>query len=72
VVTVPAVWKESAKDATVQAVKRAAFTRPARLSNGEMDSRIRMITEPEAAAIYALKGMTQGAQKDDVKVPHPQ
>jgi hypothetical protein len=68
VVTVPAVWKESAKDATVQAVKRAAFARPTRMPNGEMDSKIRMITEPEAAAIYALKGMTQGAQKDDVKV----
>jgi len=67
VVTVPAVWKESAKDATIQAVKRAAFVRP----NGpheRPDSRIRMITEPEAAAIYALKGMTEGAQKDDIKV----
>lgn len=68
VVTVPAVWKESAKDATIQAVKRAGFVRPTRLPNGQLDSRIRMITEPEAAAIYALKGMTEGAQKDDVKV----
>lgn len=60
VVTVPAVWKESAKDATIQAVKRAAFVRP--------HERICMITEPEAAAIYTLKGMTEGAQKDNVKV----
>lgn len=60
IVTVPAVWKESAKDATVQAVKRAGFVGP--------EERICMITEPEAAAIYTLKGMTEGAQKESIKV----
>ncbi|KAH8659361.1 hypothetical protein BGZ60DRAFT_382721 [Tricladium varicosporioides] len=60
VVTVPAVWKESAKDATIQAVKRAGFVRS--------NEKIWMVTEPEAAAIHTLKEMTQGAQKDHVKV----
>lgn len=60
VVTVPAVWSERAKDLTVRAVKRANFVGPY--------ERICMVTEPEAAAIYTLKGMTEGANKEEIKV----
>ena len=58
VVTVPAVWSERAKDLTLKAVTKAKFD-AAKLS---------LVTEPEAAAVYTLKGMTEGANKDDVKV----
>ncbi len=58
IVTVPAVWSERAKDLTLKAVGEAGF---------EAHS-IAMITEPEAAAVYTLKGMTEGVSKDDVKI----
>ena len=58
VVTVPAVWSERAKDLTLQAVTRADFKA----------TKIMLVTEPEAAAIYTLKGMVEGASKDDVQV----
>jgi molecular chaperone DnaK (HSP70) len=60
VVTVPAVWSERAKDLTVRAVKRANFV--------GLHERICMVTEPEAAAIYTLKGMTEGANKEEIQV----
>ncbi|KAK4161725.1 hypothetical protein QBC43DRAFT_357267 [Cladorrhinum sp. PSN259] len=58
VVTVPAVWSERAKDLTLKAVQRAGFNAP----------RINLVTEPEAAAIYTLKHMREGPNRDDVKV----
>ncbi|KAK3904103.1 chaperone protein DnaK [Staphylotrichum tortipilum] len=50
VVTVPAIWSDLAKDKTRQACQRAAG-----LSTTK--SPIHMISEPEAAAIYALHGL---------------
>ncbi|KAF2463990.1 actin-like ATPase domain-containing protein [Lindgomyces ingoldianus] len=58
VVTVPAVWSERAKDQTLKAVIEAKF--PA--------AKLMMVTEPEAAAIYSLKEMQEGAKRDDVQV----
>ncbi|KAM7198281.1 hypothetical protein V8F33_005072 [Rhypophila sp. PSN 637] len=58
VVTVPAVWSERAKDLTLKAVQRAHFNA----------DKISLVTEPEAAAIYTLKGMMEGPNKNDVKV----
>lgn len=45
ILTVPAVWSDAAKDATLKAAEMA------RLRN------LQMITEPEAAGLYALKQM---------------
>ena len=58
VVTVPAVWSERAKDLTLKAVTRAKFD----------VGKIMLVTEPEAAAIYTLKSMREGPNKDDIKV----
>lgn len=57
IVTVPAVWSERAKDQTLKAVTKARFDA----------SKIALVTEPEAAAIYTLKWMTEGANKDEVR-----
>ncbi|OQO13037.1 hypothetical protein B0A48_02501 [Cryoendolithus antarcticus] len=46
VLTVPAVWSDSAKNATLQAAERAGMG---------TKSEIKLISEPEAAAVYALK-----------------
>ncbi|THZ16183.1 actin-like ATPase domain-containing protein [Aureobasidium pullulans] len=48
VLTVPAIWTDAAKDATLRAAERAG-----------MGPNLYMISEPEAAAIYALKSMGQ-------------
>ncbi|KAI4720030.1 actin-like ATPase domain-containing protein [Aureobasidium sp. EXF-10727] len=48
VLTVPAIWTDAAKDATLRVAKKAG-----------MGNNIHMISEPEAAAIYALKSMEQ-------------
>lgn len=48
VLTVPAIWTDAAKDATLRVAKKAG-----------MGNNIHMISEPEAAAIYALKSMDQ-------------
>ena len=58
VVTVPAVWSERAKDQTLKAVTKAKWAA----------SKISLVTEPEAAAIYTLKWMTEGANKQQVCV----
>ncbi|KAK6499972.1 hypothetical protein TWF481_010329 [Arthrobotrys musiformis] len=58
VVTVPAVWSERAKDLTLHAVTRAEFNA----------SKISLVSEPEAAAIYTLKDMCEGPNRDDVKL----
>ncbi|ORY18798.1 hypothetical protein BCR34DRAFT_472752 [Clohesyomyces aquaticus] len=57
VVTVPAVWSERAKDQTLKAVTRAKF--PA--------TKLMLVTEPEAAAIYALKEMQEGARRNEIQ-----
>lgn len=47
IVTVPAVWSERAKDLTLKAVSKADF--------GAQKTWI--VTEPEVAAVYALRDM---------------
>ena len=47
VLTVPAVWSDAAKNATLIAAERA----------GMGDRHLRLISEPEAAAVYTLKAM---------------
>lgn len=46
ILTVPAVWPDAAKNATLSAAKRAG-----------MGDSISLISEPEAAAVYTLKSM---------------
>ncbi|CAD0083296.1 unnamed protein product [Aureobasidium vineae] len=46
IVTVPAIWSDTAKDATLKAAQMAGLGRSSKLS---------LVTEPEAAAIYAFK-----------------
>ncbi|KAG9257747.1 uncharacterized protein F5Z01DRAFT_741648 [Emericellopsis atlantica] len=50
VVTVPAMWSDSAKDLTRQACQNA----PSLGANGRL---IHLVSEPEAAALYALQGL---------------
>ena len=50
VVTVPAIWSDLAKDKTKQACQKAAGLSATK-------SPIHLISEPEAAAIYALHGL---------------
>ncbi|KAJ0417519.1 hypothetical protein BJY00DRAFT_325500 [Aspergillus carlsbadensis] len=49
--TVPAIWSDQAKDATLQAVRLAGFA----TRSGSVQDEINLITEPEAAAIAALR-----------------
>ncbi|KEQ68243.1 actin-like ATPase domain-containing protein [Aureobasidium namibiae CBS 147.97] len=46
VITVPAVWSDAAKDATMRAA-----------TNAGMGTNLFMVSEPEAAAIYAIKSI---------------
>ncbi|EON64758.1 hypothetical protein W97_03991 [Coniosporium apollinis CBS 100218] len=48
ILTVPAVWSDAAKNATLQAAERAGM--------GDMHS-LRLISEPEAAAVYTFKAI---------------
>ncbi|CAI6322173.1 unnamed protein product [Periconia digitata] len=51
VITVPAVWSDSAKDQTLQAFSKAGF-------NNEVFKKLKntiTVTEPEAAAVYTIK-----------------
>jgi molecular chaperone DnaK (HSP70) len=48
VLTVPAVWSDSAKNATLQAAERAGM--------GNRHD-LKLISEPEAAAVYTLKAI---------------
>jgi molecular chaperone DnaK (HSP70) len=48
ILTVPAVWSDAAKDATLKAAGVAGLSKSRNLQ---------MITEPEAAGLYALKQM---------------
>ncbi|KAI9738107.1 MAG: hypothetical protein M1818_005535 [Claussenomyces sp. TS43310] len=47
VLTVPAVWSDKAKDATLKAAEKAGLN----------DHELSMISEPEAAAIYTLRAI---------------
>jgi molecular chaperone DnaK (HSP70) len=58
VVTVPAFWSERAKHKTLQAVSRANWN----------VSKISLVSEPEAAALYTIKGMMEGFHRKEVKV----
>ncbi|KAF1844825.1 actin-like ATPase domain-containing protein [Cucurbitaria berberidis CBS 394.84] len=51
--TVPAIWSDQAKSATLAAAKAAGF------ASGDED-RIYLIPEPEAAGIATLKGFSEG------------
>ena len=53
VLTVPAVWSDAAKDATRKAAEQTGFGK-----------RLHLISEPEAAAVYAVKAI----QKNGLKV----
>jgi molecular chaperone DnaK (HSP70) len=58
IMTVPAVWSDVAKDATMKAADLAGMNE---------DNNLSMVTEPEAAALCALKTIAGvNAQKDDV------
>jgi molecular chaperone DnaK (HSP70) len=48
VLTVPAVWSDAAKDATLKAAEKAGMG-----NKGDL----RLISEPEAAAVYTLKAI---------------
>jgi molecular chaperone DnaK (HSP70) len=48
VLTVPAVWSDSAKDATLKAAEKAGMGKRHELQ---------LISEPEAAAVYTLKAI---------------
>jgi len=60
--TLPATWSDRAKEATKAAAKRAGFgSRPG-------DGQLLTITEPEAAALYALKHYEPGESLNPIKV----
>src|SRR5688572_17353611 len=62
VVTVPAIWSDLAKDKTKQACERA-------LSLSEKGAPVHLVSEPEAAAIYALHGLDpHGLKEQDTMV----
>ncbi|KAK6332125.1 hypothetical protein TWF718_002659 [Orbilia javanica] len=48
VLTVPAIWSDKARNLTKEAAKRAGFA-------SRKDDRIKLVSEPEAAAIYTIK-----------------
>lgn len=63
--TVPAIWSDQAQSATMAAAKRAGFG--ASLFKRRND-KIFLISEPEAAAITALKKYTSSGMEGSVKV----
>lgn len=60
-ITVPATWLDEAQDATRQAALGAGFASRA------MDS-INIISEPEAAAVWVLKRLSNSGTPDAIKV----
>ena len=64
VVTVPAVWSDLAKNRTIQAVHTAGFSTKCfpRLMQ------TLTITEPEAAAMFAIKSLRQGVHNEQLVV----
>jgi molecular chaperone DnaK (HSP70) len=64
VITVPAVWSDKAKDRTFRAVAKAGFDETTFPCLRETI----MVTEPEAAAIYVLKGVKEGKFSETINV----
>jgi molecular chaperone DnaK (HSP70) len=62
--TVPAVWSDRAKMDTLRAARKAM--KQANLK-GQVDNKIVLIQEPEAAAVAALSTLTQGGSEQQVK-----
>lgn len=60
--TVPAIWSDKAKASTKLAASRAGF-------GSRQCDKIFMITEPEAAAVAALKSLSRGELGQDQLVP---
>ncbi|KAI9890224.1 MAG: hypothetical protein M1814_004386 [Vezdaea aestivalis] len=66
VITVPAVWSEKARDLTFKAVMAAGFGSTAYTSR-EVTNKIKMVTEPEAAAIYTLRALKEKHGSSNLK-----
>lgn len=49
--TVPAIWKDAAKDLTLQAARAAGL--------GDPDVKIKTVSEPEAAAVHCLRSFSE-------------
>jgi hypothetical protein len=64
VVTVPAVWSDSAKNSTLQAVYKAGFD----TTFFPMLKRTMLTTEPEAAAIYTMQSLRGSVQEEQFAV----
>lgn len=64
VITVPAVWSDSAKDLTMQAFRQAGFD----TSCFPQLEKTMLATEPEAAAIYTIQNMRGTAQDQELAV----
>jgi molecular chaperone DnaK (HSP70) len=64
VITVPAVWSDFAKNATLLAVRQAGF------NDDELPQLKRTVltTEPEAAAIYTIQSLRGGVQDEQFAV----
>lgn len=57
VVTVPAIWSDLAKQKTTQACQRATGLTGGAAALGLGGGQVTLVSEPEAAAIYALHGL---------------
>ena len=64
VMTVPAVWSDAAKDATLQAFAKAGFN----ATDLPELKRIILITEPEAAAIHTIQSLRGGVQDEQLTI----
>ncbi|OAL42715.1 Hsp70 family protein [Pyrenochaeta sp. DS3sAY3a] len=64
VVTVPAIWSDSAKDRTLQAVRQAGFN----TTQFPQLETVALVTEPEAAAIYTIKTLRGTVQDQQLAV----
>lgn len=62
-ITLPAIWSEEAKSATLEAAKRAGF-------GNRLHDEIFTIAEPEAAAIATLKSYCRADSLNRIKVGH--
>lgn len=60
-ITLPAIWSDEAKDATLNAAKRAGF-------GNRIKDEVFTIAEPEAAAIATLKGYSGPGAMNPIKV----
>ncbi|KAI9891436.1 MAG: hypothetical protein M1814_002755 [Vezdaea aestivalis] len=65
VFTVPAVWSERARELTHRAVSNAAFGRS---QNQSSNTKISIVTEPEAAAVYTMKSIKESVGGSSLQV----